>query len=183
MASALRERARRIRDLAIEPALAPFVLRATDDALDPHDYLVSLLTHLADKPPHDWSDADEERFDARLAEAAHRFQTAESLAVEAPAAKGTALLRLAVARPGQPETARVLPVPRGSRDRIAAAAERMLRNVDGPLTRDETLTALAVAAERLLESNRQAPPVAYHDRSAAADPVPAQTAERHGPDR
>ena len=159
------------------------MLRAADDALDPDDYLVSLLTHLADKPPHDWSDADEDRFDARLAEAAHRFQTAESLAVEAPAAKGTPLLRLAVARPGQRETARVLPAPRGSRDRIAAAADRMLRAADGPLTRDETLAALAVAAERLLEPGCEAPPFGADDRGAATDPAPAQTAERNGPDR
>ena len=183
MASALRERARRIRNLSIEPALAPFMLRATDDALDPDDYLVSLLTHLADKPPHDWSDADEERFESRLPEAARRFRTAESLVVEAPVAKGAALLRLAVARPGQPETARVLPVPRGSRDRIAAAADRMLRAADGPLSRDETLTALAVAAERLLEPDREAPPVGHDNGSATPDPAPAQTAKRNGSDR
>ena len=183
MAVALRERARNIRNLPIEPALAPFVLRATDDALEPDDYLISLLTHLADKPPHDWSDADEERFDARLAEAAHRFHTAESLAVEARATKGAPLLRLAVARPGRPETARVLPVPRGSRNRIAAAADCMLRATDGSLTRDEALTALAVAAERLLEPDRKAPPAGPDNGSVTADPAPARTAERNGSNR
>ncbi len=160
MAVELRERAGRVGGLAVEPVLARFVMRAADEALDPDDLVVSLLTLLADKPPHDWTDADEERFDVRLAEVARRFRTAEALAVEGSGADGPPLVRLAVARPGRRELERVLALRADDHDRVAAAADRMLRAAaraaGARLSPDETLAALAVAAERLLADESDA---------------------------
>ncbi len=154
MATELRQRAGRIRALAVEPALAQFVVRAADDRLGPDDLIASLLTHLADRPPHDWTDGDEERFSIRLAEVAHRFRTIEALVVDRCATTDAPLVRLAVTRPGRAQLERVLTLRPADHDRVAAAAERMLRTAapgrGRRLSPDETLAALAVAAERLL---------------------------------
>ena len=62
LAAELRRRARHLEDIAVEPLLKSFVLRASDEALAPDDLIISLLTQLASKPPHEWSDADEDHF-------------------------------------------------------------------------------------------------------------------------
>ena len=61
--------------------LKSFVLRASDDALAPDDLLTSLATQLANKPPPEWADADEDQFQVRVAHVARAFRSAESLLV------------------------------------------------------------------------------------------------------
>ena len=159
----LRGRARQVGDAAVDPRLKSFVLRASDGALGPDDLLVSLLTQLADKPPPEWSDADEDRFEVRLAYVARAFRGAESLLVDATngAACGPALLRLAVARRGRPEHERVLPLRAAEEKRIAALRDRILDTVSrsGPeaaaFDNDQALAALALAAESLLHAGDQ----------------------------
>ncbi len=154
LAAELRTRSRRIREIAVDPALAGFVLRAADEALDPEDLLISLRAQLADRPPHEWTDADEDRFDVRLADVARRFRNAEALRIAADGVDGgPSLVRLAVARRGRPEQERVLPLRVADAPRIDALRERMLTALceDGAdAAPDDALTALALAAEALM---------------------------------
>lgn len=153
----LRKRAGQIRELAVDPVLRSFVVRASDDALGAEDYLTSLLTQLADKPPVDWSDADEEQFQVRLARVARAFRGAESLLVGIDGADGEqALVRLAVARRGGAEHERVLPLRAGDESRISKLRDRILHAVNSTgagtaaVEHDEALAALALAAESLI---------------------------------
>ena len=153
LAAELRSRARHLEDVAVEPMLKSFVLRASDEALAPDDLITSLLTQLASKPPHEWADADEDHFQVRAANTARAFRSAESLAV---ADGGQGLLRLAVARRGHPERDRVLPLRSADEARIAELRDRILDAVTGNRSktagcdRDQALAALALAAESLI---------------------------------
>ncbi len=138
--------------------LKGFVLRASDDALAPDDLVTSLLTQLANKPPPEWSDADEEHFQVRAAHVGRSFRGAESLLIGADGADGgRTLLRLAVARRGQPERDCVLPLRPADESRIVALRDRILDTVGvngSPAAggdRDQVLAALALAAESLIE--------------------------------
>ncbi len=157
LAAELRSRARHLQDVAVEPMLKSFVLRASDEALAPNDLITSLLTQLASKPPHEWADADEDHFQVRAAHVARAFRSAESLVVADDGPHGgRGLLRLAVARRGHPERDRVLPLRSADETRIAALRDRILDTVraNGSKTtaidRDQALAALALAAESLI---------------------------------
>ena len=157
LAAELRRRAGHLEDVAVDPMLKSFVLRAADEALAPDDLIVSLLTQLASKPPHEWSDADEDYFQVRAAHVVRAFRTAESLMVVGDGADGgQGLLRLAVARRGHPERDRVLPLRPADEAQVAALRDRLLKAVreNGSKTAayesDQALAALALAAESLL---------------------------------
>ena len=160
LAADLRRRARHLEDTAVGPMLKSFVLRASDEALPPDDLITSLLTQLASKPPHEWADGDEDRFEVRAARVARAFRSAESLAVAADAAEGGQdLLRLAIARHGHPERDRVLPLRPADEARIAALRDRILDAVGGngvtagAQDPTQTLVALALAAESLIRAS------------------------------
>ena len=160
LAEELRSRAGQLGEVAVEPMLKSFVLRASDEALEPDDLLTSLLTQLANKPPPEWADADEDQFVVRVAHVARAFRGAESLLVGADGAAGEqALLRLAVARRGRPERDRVLPLRTADEARVAALRDRILdtvmktRDETAARDRDQALAALALAAETLIDDS------------------------------
>ena len=160
LAEELQSRAARLAEVAVDPMLRAFVLRASDDALAPDDQLTSLLTQLANKPPPEWADADEDQLQVRVALVGRAFHSAESLLVGAEdTGDGPGLLRLAVARRGRPERDRVLPVRPVDEARIAALRDRILDAVNrGPsettsFDRDRALAALALAAESLFDDS------------------------------
>ena len=136
--------------------LRSFVLRAADKTLSPEDLLASLFTQLANKPPPEWTDADEDQFTVRLAHVARAFRSVESLVIgSGGAAGGQALLRLAVARLGRAEEERVLPLRAADESRVGVLRDRILDTVrrkgSAPaLDRDQALAALALAAEALI---------------------------------
>ena len=157
LADELRSRAGRLIEIAVEPMLRGFVLRASDDALAPDDLVTSLLTQLAHKPPPEWGDTDEDHFQVRAAQVARAFRGVEALLVGAGGADGGhALLRLAVARRGQPERDCVLPLRSADEAEIDALRHRILDTVrvNGSQAagrdRDQALAALALAAESLI---------------------------------
>ena len=165
LAAELRSRASRLGGTAVDPRLKSFVVRASDEALEPDDLLASLLTQLADKPPPEWADADEDRFQVQLAHMARAFRSAESLLVGVEgSAGGQALVRLAVARRGGPEHEWVLPLRAADEPRIAALRDRILDTVkeagsDVPTSdSDRALAALALAAESLIDAARESQP-------------------------
>ena len=158
LAVELRSRASLVEDTAVEPRLRSFVVRASDGGFGPDDMLASLLTQLADKPPPEWSDADEDQFEVRLASVARSFRGAESLLVDPNGPiDGQPLLRLSVARRGRPEQERVFPLRAAEESRIAALRDRILDTVRRPRAEaaacdsEQALAALALAAESLLD--------------------------------
>ena len=151
----LRERSRRVLEVAVDPTLKSFVVRGADGSLEPDDLLVSLLTQLANKPPAEWADTDEDRFQVRLAEVARRFRNMETLLVDngADLADGAVpLLRLAVARRGHAERERVLRLRAGDEQQIANVRRR-LQNALGGDPPDRVLAALALITEDILASS------------------------------
>ena len=158
LAAELRSRASLVGDAAVESRLKSFVVRASDAAFRPDDMLTSLLTQLADKPPPEWSDTDEDQFEVRLAYVARAFRGAESLLVDPNGPAGEQpLLRLSVARRGRPEQERVLPLRAAEEHRIAALRDRILDTLRRPRAEaaacdsEQALAALALAAESLID--------------------------------
>lgn len=157
----LHRRASRLGEIAVDPMLKSFVLRAADEALAPDDLLTSLLTQLANKPPSEWTEADEEQFRVRAVQVGRAFRNAESLLVGTDGVVGEhALVRLAVARSGRPERDRVLPLRSTDAVRIMALRDRILdtvvkgnRSEAASCPSDDALTALALAAESLLDDS------------------------------
>ena len=153
----LRTRAKQVAAMAVEPALKSFVIRASDDLLDPEEMQISLLAQLTDKPPREWADTDEDLFKVSLAQVTRRFRDTEALVVGPGGADGDlSLIRLAVTQCGHAEQERVLPLRTADETRIAGLRDSILRTVDrnGTTTRthtdDEALAALALAAEKIM---------------------------------
>jgi hypothetical protein len=62
-----------------EPKLRAFCLRLMDDNLPESDWLESLGSYLALKPPSKWHDAEEDAFNSELAQCSTRFHRVESI--------------------------------------------------------------------------------------------------------
>ena len=163
LAAELRGRASALAAVAVDPMLKSFVLRASDDALAADDLLTSLATQLANKPPPEWADADEDQFQVRVAHVARAFRSAESLLVGRDGTAGEQeLLRLAIARRGHPERDRVLPLRSNDEARIAALRDEILDTVKKAANDAAvTIAALALAAESLIDDSE--PPQAGKD--------------------
>ena len=151
----LRERSRRVLEVAVDPTLKSFVVRGADGSLEPDDLLVSLLTQLANKPPAEWADTDEDRFQIRLAEVTRRFRNMETLLVDGadPADGAVPLLRLAVARRGHAERERVLRLRAGDEQQIADVRRRLQNALGGDDPPDRVLAALALITEDILAAS------------------------------
>lgn len=158
-AAELRRRASRLREIAVGPMLKSFVLRAADEALEPDDLLTSLLTQLANKPPSEWADTDEDLFRVRATQVGRAFRNTESLLLATEGVGDETLVRLAVTRIGRPENDRVLPLRSTDKDRIAVLRDRILATVTAHRSEatscrpDDALAALALAAESLLDDS------------------------------
>lgn len=95
--AALSERAHRVCVAASEPKFKAFCLRLIDEALAESDWLESVGSHLALKPPSRWQDADEDLFDSELAHIAGLFKRVESLVFSGKdAGRSEKAIRLAV---------------------------------------------------------------------------------------
>jgi hypothetical protein len=62
-----------------EPKLRAFCLRLLDDNLPEDDWLESLGSYLALKPPSKWHDAEEDNYNSELSQIALRFQRVEAI--------------------------------------------------------------------------------------------------------
>jgi hypothetical protein len=147
-------RAKRVVPLAVEPLLRGLLLRAAEESLGPEEWLVSLATYLASKPPGDWSDKDQDHFNIQLALAARRFTSLEAMALaeEAPQ-DGTSLVRVAVARQGAIERETVVAVRDNDLKALTKLRTRIEKTVNSAgkgLPRDAIVAALALTTEQLL---------------------------------
>jgi hypothetical protein len=95
--SALINRSQRICLTVTEPKFKAFCLRLMDDTLTEADWLESVGSHLALKPPSKWHDADEDFFDTELAHVAALFHRVESVVFNGQkGTKNELAIRLAV---------------------------------------------------------------------------------------
>jgi hypothetical protein len=95
--SALATRAEHILLSITEPKLKAFCLRMMDDNLPESDWLESLGSYLALKPPSKWRDADEDVFNSQLVDLASRFHRVEAITFgNGKALKGTVGVRLSI---------------------------------------------------------------------------------------
>jgi len=75
----LAPRAERVLLEITEPKLRAFCLRLTDETLPEADWLESLGSHLALKPPSKWHDNEEDIFNNELIDVAARFRRVEGI--------------------------------------------------------------------------------------------------------
>jgi hypothetical protein len=80
-----------------EPKLRAFCLRLMDNNLSESDWLDSLCSHVALKPPAKWHDAEEDLFNAELPGFARKFLSVESILFKSNGAPSNSIgVRLAV---------------------------------------------------------------------------------------
>jgi hypothetical protein len=108
--TALSGRSERILLNVTEPRLRAFCLRLLDDNLNEPDWLESIGSHLALKPPSKWhDDEEEERFSSELIEFATRFRRVESIVfAQGDSGKDISAVRLSITRASGVEHERVL---------------------------------------------------------------------------
>jgi len=95
--TSLASRAEHVLLTITEPKLRAFCLRLADDSLPESEWLESLGSYLALKPPSKWHDAEEDVFYTQLADLAARFHRIEAISFAGgKAPKGTIGVRLAI---------------------------------------------------------------------------------------
>jgi hypothetical protein len=92
----LSERARCICLTATEPKFKSFCLRLMDQGLGESDWLESIGSHLALKPPSKWQDSDDDFFVSELDQVASLFARVESLVFGGTEGRSESAIRLAV---------------------------------------------------------------------------------------
>jgi hypothetical protein len=139
------------------------VIRAIDDGLEHEEWLISLATYLASKPPAEWVDTDSEHFQVQLALMSRKFRSLEVMAVTAAApSDGATLVRVAVTQQGAIEQERVVSVRSDERQVLALLRMRIMdavESVSTQVSREILIAALALVTEHLLvEAERDAAP-------------------------
>jgi len=131
-----------------EPKLKALCFRLLDDNLPEAEWLESLGSYLALKPPSKWHDAEEDLFEQELRDLAIRFHRVESiLFVRGKPPKDGVGIRLAITQANGAEHEQVI--------HIAAGEEKQLQELQGEfealLTKDRRL-GLAAASRALWSS-------------------------------
>ena len=128
-----------------EPKLRAFCLRLMDNNLPESDWIESLGSYLALKPPSKWHDAEESLFMSALGELAERFRRVESIVfAKGKAARNGFGLRLAVTQSNGREHEQVV--------HFAAEEESKLRALQGKfehLLANDRRLGLAAASRAL----------------------------------
>lgn len=157
----LRSRSSEVLALAVDAHLKAFLIRATDESADEEEWLFSILTQIAGKPPTQWSDADFDAFQARLALKAETFRTFEALAFSMRGRVGgidaDTAIRLALAKIGGAERSLVVRVGKQSADAVARAEvllEQALRDAGIAGSSDLAAAALARVLDRFLKAQK-----------------------------
>jgi len=97
--SVLASRAEHVLLAITEPKLRAFCLRLMDDNLPESDWLESLGSYLALKPPSKWHDAEEDLFNSQLVELSGRFHRVEAISfADGKSPKGIDGVRVAITR-------------------------------------------------------------------------------------
>ena len=146
--TALAGRAQHVVLSVTEPKLKALCLRLLDDNLAEADWLESLGSYLALKPPSKWHDAEEDLFTEELLDLATRFHRVESIVfVHGKPPKDGVGIRLAITQANGTEHEQVI--------HVVADEEKQLRELQGEfeqlLAKDRRL-GLAAASRALWSS-------------------------------
>lgn len=146
--SALATRAEHILLTITEPKLRAFCLRLIDENLPESDWLESLGSYLALKPPSKWHDAEEDAFNTQLSDLGARFHRIEAISFAGgKTAKGTIGVRLAITQLNGIEHQRVVHFTLDEEDQLLALQKRF----EALLAADKRL-GLAAASRALWKS-------------------------------
>jgi hypothetical protein len=140
--------------MAVDTLLRGFLVRVSDEALEHEEWIVSIGSFLASKPPTEWIDRDRDQFGVQLALVSRRFRSLEIMAVaEESNEPGTELLRVAVARQGGVEQETVVVVRDNDTRGLVLLKERIMdavEGISGQVSRDTVVAALALITEQIL---------------------------------
>lgn len=151
--------ARYVLNLAVDPKLKAFLIRASESGVEDTTWLESLATLLAGKPPTHWDDQDRARFEVELAAMARRFEHFRVLAFEMERTGTTLLdgdkemLRISISVPEGGEIERVVKVPSAlamQGRRVHEELRRILREANLLEQRETSVAILAQLARQLL---------------------------------
>lgn len=146
--AALAGRAQQVVLGVTEPKLKALCLRLLDDNLPEAEWLESLGSYLALKPPSKWHDAEEDLFSQELAELATRFHRVESIVfVHGKPPKDGVGIRLAITQANGTEHEQVIHVAAGEEQRL----QTLQNQFEALLTKDRRL-GLAAASRALWSS-------------------------------
>ena len=154
------QRAMILQEYVSDLRLKAFVLRLADAKLPEREWLESIASCLANKPPKQWGDHDRLRYQTELAEMAGRFRRVEEIAVDAQRTgehiEGASLIRLGVTTPSGEEQREIVSIlPEEAADVCAVTDE-----LEAVLRRSEAstrigLAAIAELARRIWDSSSQ----------------------------
>ncbi len=143
--SALARRAEQVVLGVNEPKLRAFCLRLMDDNLPESEWLESLGSFLALKPPAKWHDAEDDLFVQELAPLASRFHRVESIVfVDGKPSKTGIGIRLAITQANGTEHEQVIHVTADEENRL----RELQAEFDALLTKDKRL-GLAAASRAI----------------------------------
>ncbi|MDE0145688.1 MAG: hypothetical protein OXL95_07445 [Nitrospira sp.] len=148
--TALAARSEQILLTITEPKLRAFCLRLMDDSLPELDWLESVASYLALKPPSKWHDAEEEVFSYELSQYSARFHRVESVAfAEGRLPKNSVGIRLAITQADGVEHEQVVHYAPNEEDQL----QDLQRQFEGLLTKGKRLGL--VAASRAIRANSE----------------------------
>lgn len=147
----LGERAEQILLSISEPKLRAFCLRLIDQKLSDSDWVESIGSFLALKPPTKWHDAEEDLFNSELMDCASRFHHVESIAFSVGMARHSTGVRLAITQADGVEYERVFHYTSNEETRLV----KLQRELEVLLKR-EGRVGLAAASRAILSSFRDA---------------------------
>ncbi len=146
--TALAARSEQILLTITEPKLRAFCLRLMDDSLPESDWLESVASHLALKPPSKWHDAEEGVFGYELSQYAAKFHRVESVAFAGgKLSKNSVGVRLAITQADGVEHEQVVHYAPNEEDQV----QNLQKQFDRLLTKDKRLGL--VAASRAIRAN------------------------------
>ena len=146
--AALAARSEQILLTITEPKLRAFCLRLIDDSLPESDWLESVASYLALKPPSKWHDVEEEIFSYEINQYAAKFHRVESAAFAGgKLPKNSVGIRLAITQADGVEHEQVVHYARNEEGQL----QDLQRQFQRLLTKDKRLGL--VAASRAIRAN------------------------------
>jgi len=146
------QRAGILQDWVSDLRLKAFILRLSDEKLPGREWLESVASCVANKPPSKWNDGDKITYQVALAQLAGQLKRTEEIALEkAEVAVAGRVIRLGVTDDSGHEQREVLHVAPEEESKVQKAIDALEQTLSA-LQLDERigLTALAEVARRLL---------------------------------
>ncbi|MCY2958539.1 MAG: hypothetical protein NTY35_00070 [Planctomycetota bacterium] len=148
-------RANAVLELTGDVGLKAFLLRLAEPSLGDHEWLVSMGTLLAGKPPASWHDQDLERARVQLVRLSQGLVAVEAMAIARKRSKegDLPLMRIAVATSAGGELDHVVAISEKDEPHIRALAERLRKFLqeDPNVNKNGAVAAAALACRTLIE--------------------------------